>query len=310
MEIISQTFKGVIPPTRIDHNNGDGRIVSIVDWADIADKHRPFSGENIQFEFVLEYLTVSCFFPTLLKIPATSYPQFSVGERELQKAAKTVEFKRNFPPDKNYSVQFLLWNWYNNSWRGQHFDRDYFFNAGMENRINLIKPYLVAVGDTIFGDIQHKLGISIAPRYLKEGDYLEISGGYSGSVSYLWEPPQIELIEGATGSQDITNTSVKVLNSNHKRAVLYVQNAGNVRVYFKFSSVDEWYQPYFPLLAESAPFLEPGQNLTYEHGKLFFNGGNNKDNLLQKYANTFCKLPLYAVCNGNSKLVYQELIFE
>ena len=51
MEIISQTFKGVIPPTRIDHNNGDGRIVSIVDWADIADKHRPSSGENVQFEF-------------------------------------------------------------------------------------------------------------------------------------------------------------------------------------------------------------------------------------------------------------------
>jgi len=309
MEIVSQTFKGVIPPVRIDHVNGDGRIVSIIDWSAIALNHTPPGAANIQFEFTLEYLTATYYLPTLLKIPGSSYPVFSAADKNLQRAAKLTEFKRNFSPTNNYSVQFLLWNWYESRWRETHFDRDYLFNAGMENRLNLIKPFLVSVGDTVFGDISYKLGLSIAPRYLLEGDYIEISGGYSGSVSYLWEPPQIELLESATGSQDITNTSVRVLNTNHKRAVLYVQNAGNVRVYFKFSSIDYWNQPSFPLLAESAPFLEPGQNLTYEHGKLFFNGGN-KDNLLEKYANTFCKLSLYAVCNGNSKLVYQELIFE
>ncbi len=316
MEVVSQTFKGVIRPTRIDHRNGNGQLVPIVDWPEIAYRLSPPSAKNIKFEFTLEYLSINYYLPTLLRIPGNSYPQFTASDKAIQRGLKLVEFKRSFPPDQNYAVQFLLWHFWKGTteglehpgfWRQEHFERDYLYNSGIENRINLIKPYLVTAGDTVFGDVNYALGISIAPRYLQEGDYLEITGGYSGSISYLWEEPEIVLSEGSSGSVNIGNTPVRVLPTNQKRAVLYVQNAGSTRCYIRFAK-DEYGSPLIPIVPESIPFLDPGQSLTYEHGKLFFNGGN-KDGLLEKYCNSICKLPLYAICNGNSKLVFQELIF-
>lgn len=303
MEVVSQTFKGIIPPARIDHINGNGQIISIIDWAKIALNHTP-SGTNIQsiqFEFTLEYLTMTSYIPTAIKIPADSYPKFTAADRELQRAAKTVEFKRSFSPGLNYSIQFLLWHWYENGWRQTHFDRDYLYNSGMENRINLINPYLVTSGDTIFGDIRHKLGISIAPRYLREGDFLEVSGGYSGSISYLWEEPEISLNSGQNGGVDINTASVRVLNSNSKRASLYCCNEGQNRVYWQFGTAN--------LTPETSPFLDPCQYLTIEHGKLFTNGGDTHK-ILGKFANSIVKFSLNAICKtGTSKLVYQELVF-
>lgn len=303
MEIISQTFKGVIPPVRIDHLNGDGQIVPIIDWSAIAANHTPPTATNIQFEFVLEYLTVTHYLPTLLRIPGSSYPQFTAADKAIQRAAKLTEFKRNFSPDKNYAVQFLLWNWYDGDWRATHFDRDYLQNAGLEGRINLIKPFLVTAGDTIFGDKLHKLGMSITPRPLQPGDYIEISGGYSGSVSYLYKEPEIILGLGAVGGKEVVTTKTQILGNNNKRAALYVANEGTKRIYWRFDN------SYSSLMeVGESPYLDPGQSLTYEHGNLISNGGDNHK-FLGKFANSICKMALFAICPGKSKLVYQELVY-
>lgn len=304
MEIVSQTFKGIIPPMRIDHINGDGRIVPIIDWAAISEKHTPENAVNVQYEMTLEYLTVNHYLPTLLKIPSSSYPEYRAADKELQRALKTVEFKRNFSPDKNYAVQFLLWNWYLGDWRPVHFDRDLLQNAGMEGRINLIKPYLVTVGDTVFGDKLHKLGLSIAPRYLQEGDYLEISGGYSGSISYLYREPEVILYPGQSGVEEVSTTTTLLLSANPKRAVLYVGNEGTRRIYWQFGDP---YSLYFQ--AGTSPFLDPGQSLTFEHEFFTSNGGDNHK-FLGNFASSFCKMPLLAICqSGTGRAVYQELVF-
>lgn len=301
MEVVSQTFKGIIPPVRIDHVNGDGRIVPIIDWSAIATRYTPSGAVNIQFEFTLEYLTATHYLPTLLKIPGSSYPEFKASDKALQRGVKMVEFKRQFSPEFNYAAQFLLWNWWDGGWREAYFDRDYLFNAGIEGRVNFIKPYLVSVGDTIFGDTKHKLGLSIAPRYLLEGDSIEISGGYSGSISYIWDEPEISLSLGQNGGVDITTESFRVLNSNSKRASLYCSNEGLNRVYWQFGTST--------LTPETSPFLDPGQYLTIEHGKLTTNGGDTHK-FLGKFANSIIKFSLNAVCKtGSSKLVYQELSY-
>jgi len=303
MEIVSQNFKGIIPPVRIDHVNGDGRIVPIIDWGVIATKHTPANVFNAQYELTLEYLTLNYYLPTLLRIPSSSYPEYRAADKELQRALKTVEFKRSFSPDKNYAVQFLLWNSYIGGWRDVHFDRDQLQNAGMEGRINLIKPYLVTSGDTVFGDRLSKLGISIVPRFLEMGDYLEISGGYSGSVSYLYKEPEVDLISGATGSKEILTNPTWIIGDNHKRASLFLCNAGSKRVYWMFSENSS------SLIAGAAPFLEPGESLTIEHGELFFSGGN-KHLISKNQIKSMCKLPLYGITEtGAGKVSYQELRF-
>lgn len=302
METINQTFKGIIPPIRVDVSNGNGGIIPIIDWSAIAVKHTPLLASNVQLEFILEYLTITYYLPTLLKIPGSSYPEFKASDKGLQRALKTVEFKRSFLPENNYSVQFLLWNWFAGSWRNEPFDRDFLFNAGMENRLNLIKPYLVSVGDTVYGDKLYKLGISIAPRYLQEGDYLEISGGYSGSISYLWDEPEIVLNPGQSGQVEITSSASRIVNFNAKRAALYVANEGENRCYWRFG-------PEMAMDAGTSPYLDPGQSLTIEHGKLFSNGGDNHK-FLGKFANSIVRSSLLAVCKtGTTKMVYQELVY-
>jgi len=304
VEIVSQSFKGIIPPVRIDHANGDGRIVPIIDWGAIALKHTPPTATNIQFELILEYLTFNYYLPTLLRIPSSSYPEYRAADKELQRALKTVEFKRSFPPEKNYAVQFLLWNsdaW--GTWRNIHFDRDQLQNAGMEGRINMIKPYLVTAGDTVFGDRGYKLGISIAPRFLVMGDSIEISGGYSGSISYLYQAPEIDLIEGVCDSSHISPIPTMIMNANPKRASIFLSNAGLSRIYWKFTGNPN------SLIARSSPFIEPGESLTVEHGKLFYLGKNehliNRNNI--KY---MCKLPFCCITElGSGTVTYQELNF-
>jgi hypothetical protein len=301
MEIVSQNFKGVIPPVRIDHTNGDGRIQPIIDWGAIATKHTPANVLNPQYELTLEYLTLNYYLPTLLRVPSSSYPEYRAADKELQRALKTVEFKRSFSPDKNYAVQFLLWNSYMRDWRDVHFDRDQLQNVGMEGRINLIKPYLVTVGDTVFGDKLSKLGISIFPRFLQLGDYLEISGGYSGSISYLIVEPEINLISGSAGSQKISTTPTLIMWNQSKRASLFLCNAGSERVYWMFT------QNSSSLVAGAAPFLEPGESLTVEDGELFFSG-KNEHLILKNRIKSICKLSLYGICEtGEGKVTYQEL---
>lgn len=303
MQPISQTFKGVIPPVRIDHTNGDGQIVPIVDWNAIAQKHTPPGAINIQVELVLEYLTCTHYLPTLLRVPAAQYPQFSAVDGDAIRGAKLTEFKRKWSPADNYAVQFLLWNWWNGTWREQHFDRDYIQGQGLEGRINLIKPFLVTAGDTVFGDRLHKLGMSIAPRFLRFEDSLEISGGYSGSISYLYKEPEIILQEGQAGSMDVGSSPQSIVSSSSKRAALYVCNAGKNRVFWRFTN------QFSTLLSKEAPFLDPGESLTYEHGQLFYSGKNDH-HLLKNQINSICRLSLYAMAEtGTNKITYQELIY-
>lgn len=301
MEIISQPIAGAIPPVRIDETNGDGRILAIVDWEAIAQSLIPPNAVNVNFKFVLEYLTLTNYFPTLLKVPSSSLPIYDrVVDTEVDKAAKTVEFKRKFNPSNNYSVQFLLWHWWNGNWQSVHFDRDTRNNLGLEDRIGLIKPYLVTVGDTVFGDRKLKLGISIAPRPLRAGDFIEIHGGYSGEISYLYSP-DYSISESVSDSVVIGNSPVRILPSRPKRAILYLSNNGETRLYFKFTNNGISFE------AETSPFLEPGESLSYEHGQIIYPGGGEKYMIKNP---AICTLGLWAIrSSGTGKAVYQELVF-
>lgn len=304
-QLISQSFKGIIPPILFDQSNGDGRIVPIIDWEMIAQKNLPVGAKNPVFEFSLEYLTATYWLPSLLKIPAQGYEmlKFGASEKQAERSAKIVKFKQQYGADSNYAIQFLLWNWYNGNWDQVNFDRDILQSTGMEGRYGLIVPYLVTAGDTVFGDRLYKLGMSIAPRWLTEFDKIYIHGGYSGSISYLWNEPEILLSEGMSGKISVGTVGREILYQEPRRAVLYVANAGNKRVYWIFGGNPG------SILPKTSPFLEPGESLTFEHGQLVYPGGN-QHHLLKGNSNSICKLSLNAISeDGVNDLVFQELLY-
>ena len=53
VEAITQQFRDEIAPVRIDATNGDGRIITIVDWASEAASRVPVNAVNIQWSFTL-----------------------------------------------------------------------------------------------------------------------------------------------------------------------------------------------------------------------------------------------------------------
>jgi hypothetical protein len=298
-----QNFRDEIPPVRIDHLNGDGRIITIVDWQAEAASKVPSNAVNVQWSFTLEYLSLHYYFPTLNRVPTNQLPEFKLSESDTSKQSKSIEFKRKFTPDNEYAVQFLLWRWFNNSWRPVHSARDWLQYLGLEGHIGLIHPYFLDEPGVMFGGIRHKIGISISPRSLQENDYVEINGGYTGEISYLLQEDEIELIEGASRSIEVGRDVVIGPGASENRAALYVSNAGTTRLYFKFSN------DYASLILPNAPFLEPGESLSYEHGKLHYPGGNN--HLIPPFSQrSIVKMSiLFARLEGNGLVSWQELQF-
>ncbi|MFY7804827.1 MAG: hypothetical protein ACOVQ7_15515 [Limnoraphis robusta] len=303
VEAITQQFRDEIAPVRIDATNGDGRIITIVDWASEAASRVPVNAVNIQWSFTLEYLSFHYYFPTLNRIPTNQLPEFKLSESDTSKQAKSIEFKRKFTPDNGYAVQFLLWRWFNNAWRPVHSARDWLSYLGLEGHIGLIHPYFLDEPGVMFGGVRHKIGISIAPRNLEEGDYIEINGGYSGEVSYVLEEDEIELIEGTSQSIEVGTNVVIGPGASGKRAALYITNGGTTRLYFKFSN------DYQSLLLPNAPFLEPGESLSYEHGKFHYSGGNS--HLISPISHrSIAKMSmLMARQSGRGLVSWQELRF-
>lgn len=303
VDAIVQSFRDEIAPVRIDESNGDGRIVTIIDWVIEAASRTPSNAVNVQWSFTLEYLSFHYYFPTLNRVPTNQLPEFKLSETDTSRQVKSIEFKRKFTPDNEYAVQFLLWRWFNNSWRPVHSARDWLQYLGLEGHIGLIHPYFLDEPGVMFGGIRHKIGISISPRSLQEGDYIEINGGYTGEVSYLLQEDEIELIEGTSSSIEVGRDVVIGPGASGKRAALYVSNAGLTRLYFKFSNGNS------SLILPNAPFLEPGESLSYEHGKLHYPGGN--DHFIPPFSHrSIIKMSLlFARLEGNGLVSWQELQF-
>lgn len=303
---ITQEFKDELPPVRIDSSNGDGRIITIVDWASEASTKTPTNATNIQWSFSLEYLAMHHYFPSLARVLTSQLPGIKISDSDEARQAKAVEFKRKYSPTSGHAVQFLLWRWFDGDWRAVHSGRDWIQYLGLEGHISLIFPYFLDEPGVMFGGTRHKIGMSIHPRYLEGDDYIEINGGYSGSLSYIIpEPVEVvsQIIEGSSGSKNIGLISERVLLSQSNRAALYLSNAGSTRLYFNFSNAETSVRP------PAAPFLESGESLTYENGNFYYSGGNSHL-LSQTFSTSIIKLPLNcARLEGSGLVSYQQLIY-
>ncbi len=300
---IKQEFFDEFSPVRIDKNNGAGEIVTIVDWQAEADAFPVVNSVNLRYSFTLEYLNCTYYLPSLNRIPTSNLPITKLAETDTSKQAKMVEFKRKYGTAENFAIQFILWRWINGDWRKTYSARDTLYYLGLEGYIDLIYPYLRSEQGIIFGSTRHKLGISIAPNFLKDDDYLEISGGYSGYCSYVLEEGEVELESGNSGSKTVGKDTVILLGSSSRRAALYVCNAGDTRLYFLFND------NYNALVVPRSPFLEPGESLTCEHGKIIYSGGNQ--HLIPALSQrSIIKLTLLVAReSGIGEVTYQELYF-
>lgn len=304
MEPITQSFQDEIAPVRVDVSNGDGRIITIVDWAAEAAARTPAGATNIQWSFTCEYLSAHYYFPSLMRIPSSELPLFELSDTDETRQAKSIEFKRRFSPSSGYAVQFLLWRWFNGGWRPVHSARDWLQYLGLEGHISLLYPYFLDEPGVMFGGTRHKIGLSISPRNLEGGDYIEINGGYSGSVSFVSDPNPENLIESAGGSVEVGGTPELIVTNNIKRAALYVSNAGTTRLFFRFGSNSS------ALVAGAAPFIEPGESLSVEHGRLIYSGGGSQ-HTFNNAQRQLTKLQLWAVRRaGIGPVCFQELRFE
>ncbi len=301
VDVITQQFRDEIAPIRIDATNGDGRIITVVDWASEAASRVPVNATSVQWSFTLEYLSFHYFFPSLNRVPTTQLPIFKLAESDSSKQAKSIEFKRKFGPEGNYAVQFLLWRWFNGSWRPVHSGRDWLTYLGLEGHIGLIYPYFLDEPGVMFGGVRHKIGISIHPRFLEAGDYIEINGGYSGGLSYVpIGGPGLE--ESIAGSVSVGRTTQMIVPGNPRRAALYVSNGGSTPLYFRFSGASDWLPP-------AAPFIQPGESLSVEHAAIHYSGGNSQ-HLSASLHSQISLLPLTACrMEGTGAVSYQELIF-
>ncbi|HEY9863144.1 MAG TPA: hypothetical protein V6D21_03095 [Candidatus Obscuribacterales bacterium] len=304
MQLYQQEFNGIIPQIKINNaNSSGGRIVDIVNWNQLKNKHIPATAVNPQFSFCLDYLTLTYYLPSLTPIPTTAYDDlnFKASQKELERAGKTVSFKKQYSAISGYATQFLLWNSYSQfDYDDLWFDRDQLNWMGMEGRRDLIMPYLNNKENKVYGDIRHKLGISFAPRDLQGEDKIFISGGYSGSVSYLWQPEYREMSSSQRGKVSVGTVGREILSANSNRAIAYIGNAGTSRIYWAWGVSAE------SMVAGLTSFLDPGQSMTYEHGKLITPNAN-EDPLIKT---SLCSLGLAAISeSGVNNVVFQELNF-
>ncbi|MGL5082323.1 MAG: hypothetical protein ACRC8A_12630 [Microcoleaceae cyanobacterium] len=297
--MIEQKFSGVIPPLRLS-GNSNNQIIPLIDWSYIWNRHVKTGAINPEWQVQLEYLQCNYLIKSVARVPTSAFPQMSIRDSALQKQAKMEDYRYKFNVASGHAIQVNLHTQWGTSAWGEPCAAELLYNLGGNmGYLNFFKPYLSRDANVVFGDRLMRIGLSVTGS-LTNDDFIEFSGGYSGSISYT--AIAVDLVTTA-GKFDVRTTAIKILNSRETRKRIYIGNAGSSPLYFRFTENIE------ALDTRAAPFIPSGETLTLENGKIFYSG-DNSHHWLSEMAEHYIKLPLYAVRSSGSGVVVVEEHYE
>lgn len=218
-------------------------IIEILKCSDIfADYSALENTYLIGKSFYLEALSGATYLPSKKEAPfPKTFPEMNAAE----KIAALLEVEKNYP--------FIGLRLYARKGAGawQALATSLLQNRGRETTIPLVIPYLT-VNQIKLLSPDDSIGVSIV-NYghgtLMSGDYINLEGDFRFSLD-LVEKPKVRAIGVAQPYGIDVSTAVKIRAANPNRALLYVTNAGENRVWLAGTASG--------LAIGSGIFLSPG----------------------------------------------------
>lgn len=210
---------------------------------------------------------------------------------------------RSFPPDTeaqkffsnndyrlSFSNSWQVWGGYGNLTGSTNLDgypiNEYLYNGGLPGSLDLM-PYLIKNGNLIFNDLDHIIYLFTDITKLGSSDVILINSGYSGTA-YFKERVR-KIIHDQSLSINPSTVTTQLLPETPKRALIYLTNNTNKKLYFSFTNN----------VTLQSPYINPGGNLVWEHGEIVNLDGNT--GLLQKYdKRSIFGLPLFVKAEASA----------
>lgn len=268
---IERAFTGRIPLIILDNDTPPNEVITLIDYGEVLNKHKPSTAVNITLSVALEQLQLISYLPGLFK--PSRLPEYDEDLTPLLKQQKEdIEWLAEFNPSTQMAVEVTLFEKFNNSDPWLSIARKWLYNQEIEYYLDLINPFLNSQKTADIGDINYKLGIAITRKPETQtvkaaNNYIRIRGAYSGIITYEQQEPVKRLDKTTSNRLLDINSPHQVFGQNSKRKLFYLQNTGKSIVYFNFDS---------DLINNFSPFLLPGETLTFEGG-IFKYSGNNKE---------------------------------
>lgn len=280
-------------------NIGDNQTIhTIIDFSEIAASLKKPWEYNQKCFFLLEYLQMDYYLPSKTSLPI---PPIDDTDSDAGIQGQIREWQRKHTPARGYSVQWRIWRKINNGdWQIKA--QDLIYNYDGQTYLPLITPYLVPDEVDLCSE-DKKYGFSIQEGELGAGDRILLWGSYRGWRNYDRLPPPIEGIREYAGGKTVGQNPEIIMFGRDYRTELYLGNAGEGRLYFRFSDTLSSLDP------GASPFLEPGESLSYSNGKLEYSGGGNQ-HLVLTNQHAPQQLRLIVVSDTITKAVWQEFFID
>ena len=157
---------------------------------------------------------------------------------------------------------------------------EYLYNGGLPGFLDLM-PYLIKNGNLIFNSVDTTVFVyADIAKLNNRKDLIIVQGGYSGTAYFKERVKKI--IHDRSLSINPPTVTTQLLPETPKRALIYLTNNTNKKLYFSFTNN----------VTLQSPYINPGGNLVWEHGEIVNLDGNT--GLLQKYdKRSIFGLPLF-----------------
>lgn len=267
----------------------DTAIKPIIDWAAIWAAYTPPVGWTIAGRASeIRFMQAIYNLPSIQRAPTPEINAYDVDEIT---QAKSLENFR-LAPCKSIKLSVDLGNgvWQNRS-------EVWIQNVGQEGFKELKMPYLSDASG--FWGATQKVGAQIAPAgfpvsgALGINDYVRIHGSYR-IIPTLVPDLAAKSFASAQGFQSSVGTglAVQVLPVRNSRSLLYLSSTG--KIWFSFANSGAGIA-----INGACAFLSAGGALSYENGRLAFDGGRGEIIALR---NTL-GFPLWAIAEGAAAVV-------
>lgn len=146
---------------------------------------------------------------------------------------------------------------------------EYLYNGGLPGFLDLM-PFLIKNGNLIFNGLNQGIYISTDICKLNNrDDVILVNGGFSGTA--FFKERKRKIIYDQSPSVNATNAVTQLLPETSKRALIYLTNNTNKKLYFSFTNN----------ITLQSPYINPEGTLTWEHGDIINLDGDPGH--LQKY---------------------------
>lgn len=290
---------GHIQPLIINKDNVPGDIAVLIDWSAISNFHRPLGSLDYIFKGQLEYLQCDYYIKSLNTIKSDNLPKVNqIRDPNLTKQTKYAEFKRKYNVSTGHTVELMI----HTKWESQDWNPpkagEFLYNLGQYGYLNLFDPYLLRDSEILYSDTRYKIGVSI-DGILGDFDYIEINGGYSGTISYFEEEDPTASLSESADSVAVGTQPTQILPQRFNRKISFISNDGNSRLYFRFTNNSSG-------VSTSCPFLEPKESLTLTPENFSWSGGNYHQ-YIKTAARHYIPLRCYGIReSGTGNVFYQE----